>query len=97
MRTQELGSRLPFEIRRNRPVTTMGVQVTDENMRSIAAWCGGNVVRDRDLFFVILIKREGFLNTARVGDYVVRRPDQKFYAVSELAWKSQYYSETDAS
>lgn len=92
-----IGARLDFELRKNLPVTTMGVLVTSANMHNVATWCGGDIERTLTQGDIVVIRRPYYTAGAKIGDYVIRRPDQKFYVVSEMAWKSQYYSETQTA
>lgn len=67
------------------------IQITKETLQEAARWCGGEV-RSEDVFsYVAIPSLEPGPIEARIGSYLVRRPDGKFDVVYEAEFNKKYH------
>lgn len=62
-------------------------QVTDQAAELVAGWCSGRV--DRSGGGVLLFTPDSVI-AARVGDYIVRRPDGRCFPVKRATFELAY-------
>lgn len=75
-----------IEHRRRKPDYLESALVTAHTAQKIALWCGGKVNRERDRgvdeYLELLIPNVEGTQKALVNDYVVRKEDGRFYAMT---------------
>ena len=75
---------------RKTPVVIDAMRVGDGTWQSVAAWCGGSIIKDRNRYAFILIQTlEGNMRADK-GDWIIKGVKGKYYPCKADIFEQTY-------